>query len=162
MYLIANCQFGLSDGIVYCSELGDGCHLWRIGGGSTFSGSNYILVIASRSSTSKGSPPPCPLFIAEALVLLLNEWRDVVKDNTGTKSLPNHKYDFFWAVMSGPRFPQRAERVRTCAREKNPRSYWLVAFLGDVCGREALKLPEKQHTACALKKPAEEAACGRC
>lgn len=24
MYLIANCQFGPSDGIVYCSELGDG------------------------------------------------------------------------------------------------------------------------------------------
>lgn len=27
MYLIANCQFGLSDEIVYCSELGDG---WRL------------------------------------------------------------------------------------------------------------------------------------
>lgn len=162
MYLIANFHFGLSDGIVYCSELVNGWRLWQIGGCSTFSGSNYILVIATLRSTLKGSPPPCPLSIAEALVLLLSEWRDVAIDNTGKKSLPNHKYDFFWAVMSGPCFPHRAGSARTCAKEVSRERKTLGHIDLLFVGGNLWSCREKQHAASALKKPAEEAACGRC
>lgn len=168
MYLIANYQFGLSDGIVYCSELGDSWRLWRTGGCSMFSAGNYILVIASRRSTSKGSPPPCPLSIAEALVLLLNEWMRCCNGQRRKKDPAKSQIGLFFLSRDvRPRFsPKSSEGAHVCQRrftgEKKPRSDWLVSglLLAPFVGVKLWSCREKQHTASALKKrPVEGARC---
>lgn len=74
MYLIANFQFGPSDGIVYCSELGDGWLFFdrlvavlRSVGVITFWSSLHA------DTHQRDRCRPAHSSIAEALVLLLNE-----------------------------------------------------------------------------------------
>lgn len=125
---------------------------WQIGGCSTFSGSNYILVIASCRRTSKGSLPPCPLFHRRGFGAA-SEWMTRYCEGQPQKKEPaKSKIRLFllFEPWCQARVFSRGQRGRTRVKGRiHAREKPLViltccrSFPSVVCGREALKLPGK-------------------